>query len=221
MTFCSPVPSCSVCYMYSYSPASFSDKDTCNKCSSFARLEAGLSGLDARLFTIEAQTATLVSLPPPAIGAELIDVASASCSPAAAEQSDRWITVRKNRQNLAVHQPRPFHVSNRFSPLSNTPAEKPILDIGSSIVRNVKLAKPRSIVVCLPGARAGDIESSLKLLAKDKRRYSKILIHAGGNESQLCRSEVTKINVESVCAYAKSMLDNIAFSGPLPNLIND
>jgi len=103
MTFSSPVPSCSVCHMYSYSPASFSDKDTGNKCSLFARLEAGLGGLDARLRTIEAQTATLVSLPPPVTGAELIDVASASCSPAAAEQPDRWITVCKSRQDLAVH----------------------------------------------------------------------------------------------------------------------
>ncbi|CAB1420640.1 unnamed protein product [Pleuronectes platessa] len=30
-------------------------------------------------------------------------------------------------------------------------------------------------------------------------------------------SEITKVNVESVCAFAKTMLDKVVFSGPLPN----
>ena len=70
-----------------------------------------------------------------------------------------------------------FHLSNSFSTLSDTLAEKPALVIGISILRNVRLAAPRkaAAVVCVPGVRAGDIESHLKLLAKNNRKYRKIL----------------------------------------------
>jgi len=57
----------------------------------------------------------------------------------------------------------------------------------------VKIVKPRSTVKCIPGAGADDIESCLKLLAKDKRKLSKIIIHAGGNDSRLPRSEITNL----------------------------
>ncbi|KAK0149538.1 Otospiralin [Merluccius polli] len=94
-------------------------------------------------------------------------------------------------------------------------------EASNTLTLEVKLAKPAAIVKCIPGARAGDVESYLKLLAKDKRKYHKIVIHVGGNDSRLRQSEVTKINVESVCRYAKTMSDTVVFSGPLPNVTSD
>ncbi len=112
-----------------------------------------------------------------------------------------------------------LQTSNRFSPLSDAPTEKPgesALVIGDSIVRNLKIETPATIVHCLPGARAPDILANLKVLANAKRKFSKIVIHAGANDVRLRQSEITKNNVKEVCELANTMSDTVICSGPLP-----
>lgn len=98
--------SCSLCHMFSYSPASFSNNGKCNKCSSFVALEARVSELEARLFRIQEPTQIEPPSGPPTEPTQL------------GSQAD-WVTVRRKQSSRPKWHHLPVHISNRFSPLSD------------------------------------------------------------------------------------------------------
>ena len=221
--------------MFSYASTSINETGICVKCSVILALEARLSQFEERLRSIEHKDSLLAIKPQSGLaGAERSSVApqvaSTTSSPSAVpEQPGKqggWVTVRgKRNHKKSTGHPRlnsfSVCVSNKFAPLSSMPTEKDTLVIGSSIVRHVNLGQPATTVSCIPGARVGNIESQLKLMAKDKRRFRRIVIHCGVNDARLRKSEVLKANVKSVCTYARTMADEVVFSGPLPNLTTD
>ncbi len=91
-------------------------------------------------------------------------------------QQGNWVTVMRPSRGSKHRSSVPIKTSNRFSPLSDAPTEKPnesALVFGDYIVRNVKIETSATIVHCLPGARAPDILANLKVLANAKGIFSK------------------------------------------------
>ncbi|XP_024117260.1 uncharacterized protein LOC112138832, partial [Oryzias melastigma] len=220
---CSPL-SCSMCHMFSEDPASFTeDSGRCVKCSRILDLEARLEQLEARARTVEAKPASKVVTRSAGRATSRANKASIPAplpQPGETQDEDGFVPVGRKHSAKGKHLEHPkLLVCNRFSPLSDAPAEPQTLVIGSSEVRHVKL--PAATVRCYPGARVGDIEGNLRLLAKSKSRFRRVVIHAGGNDARRRQSEILKLNVDSVCKLAKSMSDTVIFSGPLPNLVND
>ncbi len=193
---------CTVCHMYSLSLSVGDEGFTCDKCREIVRLTEKVLELETRIQTLVEDSTTPVHCSVPVT--------------LAPPQQGNWVTVRRPSRGSKHRSSVPIRTSNRFSPLSDAPTEKPgesALVIGDSIVRNVKIETPATIVHCLPGARAPDILENLKVLANAKRKFSKIVIHAGANDVRLRQSEITKNNVKEVCELASTMSDTVICSG--------
>lgn len=63
----------------------------------------------------------------------------------------------------------------------------------------------------LLGTKMGNTQSYLKVLAKVKDKYSKIIIHSGVNNTWLCQLKGTKMSVGSEFKFAKKMSDFFFF----------
>ncbi|XP_076147399.1 uncharacterized protein LOC143131664 [Alosa pseudoharengus] len=225
---------CPACHMLANSSASFSGHATCKKCRLIANLEARIGELENHIHTLDQISKQLVAEPLVNCVDAPADCTVSATMTAPSQQGDSpWVTVRgarpkrkqpvgpvspgsksKRRKPTANHQP--IHVSNRFSPLARETEKPATLVIGASTIRNVMLATPSAIVKSISWARANDIESNLKVLAKANRKYSKIVIHTGTNDVRLRQSEITIQNFISECRFVQQMSDSVTFSGPIP-----
>ncbi|XP_059407467.1 uncharacterized protein LOC132141820, partial [Carassius carassius] len=210
---------CTSCHMYSLSIYVADEGFTCDKCREIVRLTEKISELETRIQTLIEDSENVRALD------TALDASSSGipvhCSVPATEplQQGNWVTVRQRSRGSKHRSSVLIKTLNRFSPLSDAPTEKPdesALVIGDSIVRNVNIETPATIVKCLPGARAPDILANLKVLANAKRKYSKIVIHAAANDVRLRQSEITRNNIKEVCELASTMSDTVICSGPLP-----
>ncbi len=143
---------CTVCHMYSLSISVGDEGFTCDKCREIVRLTEKVLELETRIQTLVEDSKNVRAVD------TALDVTSSGtpvhCSVLVEPvQQGNWVTVRQHSRGSKHRSSIPIRTSNRFSPLSDAPTEKPGesgLVIGDSIVRNVKIETPATIVHCLP-----------------------------------------------------------------------
>lgn len=237
--------SCSSCLMWSDNSTVFDDWGRCVKCSVLTSLEARITELENQLRSLRHQSPTFAQVvagrTPPAQGFSAVrntgkrKYKSSRPSPRAefidpnrfqildvwedGDPSDATVSVASSDSPSQPVRRSSQPAKKQLSPtVRESQWTRQTLVIGSSIVRDVEL--PLASTRCYPGARLGDIEGNLRLLKKSNNRYRQIVIHAGGNDTRRGQSEVVKLQVEAVCAQAKSMCEKVVFSGPLPDFSN-
>ncbi|KAA0721764.1 hypothetical protein E1301_Tti014263 [Triplophysa tibetana] len=196
------VVTCTSCHMFSLAFSVSGEGFTCDKCREVVRLTEKILELESRIQSLFEDSKSVRTVE------NILDASNVSAHSSVPVENPlqlgNFVTVRRHSRRTKHHSTVPIKVSNRFAPLSDAPTEKPAesaLVIGDSIVRNVNIEAPATIVKCLPGARAPDIKSNLNLL--------------GTNDVRLRQSEITKDNIKEVCELAKTMSDTVIFSGPL------
>ncbi len=211
---------CTVSHMYHLSISVGSKGFTCDKCREIVRLTEKILELETRIQTLVEDSKNVR-----AVDTALDATSSGSpvhCSvPVEPVQQGTWVTVWQPSRGSKHCYSVPIKITNRFSPLSDAPTEKPdesALVISDSIVRNVKIEAQATIVHCLLGAREPDILAYLKVLANAKRKFSKIVIHVGTNDVQLLQSEIKKFFFKEVWELANMMSDTAICSG-IPSLL--
>ncbi len=134
---------CTVCHMYSLSLSVSDEGFTCDKCREIVRLTEKVLELETRIQTLVEDSKNVRAVD------TALDVISSGtpvhCSvqvTLAPPQQGNWVTVRRPSHGSKHRSSVPIRTSNRFSPLSDAPTEKPgesALVIGDSIVQNVKI----------------------------------------------------------------------------------
>ncbi len=151
--------------MYSLFVSVCDEGFTCDKCREIVRLREKILELETRIQTLDEDSKNVRAVD------TALDATSSGtpvhCSvPVEPVQLGNWVTLRRPSRGSKHCSSVPIKTSNRFSPLSDAPTEKPhesALVIGHYIVRNMKIETPATIVNCLPGARAPDILENLKM----------------------------------------------------------
>ncbi len=123
---------------------------TCDECREIGRLTEKIFELETRIQTLVEDSKNVR-----AVDTALDATSSGSpvyCSvPDEPMQQGNWVTVRRPSRRSKHRSFVPIRTSNRFSPLSDAPTEKPdevVLVIGDSIIWNVKIETPATIVYC-------------------------------------------------------------------------
>ncbi len=143
--------------MYSLSISVSSEGFTCDKCREIVRLTEKISELETHIQTLVEDSKNVRAV-------DMAFDANSSGSPVHFSvlvlepvQQGNWVTVRRHSRRSKHRSSVPIKTSNRFSPHSDAPTEKPdesALVIGDSIVRNVIIETPATIVQCLPGSQS-------------------------------------------------------------------
>ncbi len=146
---------CIDCHMYSLFTSVSSEGFTCDKCREIVRLTKKILEQETCIQTLVENSKNVRAVDTP------LDVTSSGSPvhclvPDEPMQQGNCVTVMRPSRGSKHHSSGPIRTSNRFSPLRDALTEKPdesALVIGDSIVRNMKIETPATIVHCLPGAK--------------------------------------------------------------------